>query len=404
MLVQTELALTAQFVNLVAENKGPVTADNYFWMVPRKKVDALQLADSLLHKEDSASGRQNAQYAALKSSLNKYYEAAKGGGWQPITAISGLKQGGSPAIVQLKKRLAATGDYTATDTSNVYSDSLATAVKAVQEQFGQMPTGQVSDSLLTELNIPAQQRVQQILVNMNRALWLSQPTDSTRITVNIPAQELVVYSDSGKVMTMPVIVGKEGSGTMAFNDKISTVVFSPYWNIPRSIVQRQILPAQRNDPNYLKQHNMEIVNHADSIPEIRQRPGKDNSLGQVKFIFPNTFDIYLHDTPHKDLFAQQNRALSNGCIRVAHPDSLAQFILRGQPEWTPEKIAAAMNSGKEQQVAVKNKVPVSITYYTAWADASGRLHFRNDLYGYDAKTAGLMFTDAAAPATAVSPV
>ena len=133
-----------------------------------------------------------------------------------------------------------------------------------------MPTGQVSDSLLWELNVPAQERVQQILVNMNRALWLPQQTDSSRIAINIPSQELVVYSDTGKVMTMPVIVGKEGSGTMAFSDRITTVVFNPYWNIPRSIVEREIMPAMQKDKAYQKKNNMEIVKQNGSVPEIRQ--------------------------------------------------------------------------------------------------------------------------------------
>ena len=146
---------------------------------------------------------------------------------------------------------------------------------------------------------------------------------------------------------------------------------------------------------YGLKRNMEIVKQHDSLPEIRQLPGKDNALGRVKFLFPNSFDIYLHDTPHKDLFAQQNRALSHGCIRVAKPDSLAHYILRGQDGWTPEKITAAMNSGKEQTVEVKNPVPVSITYYTVFADQNGRAHFRKDVYGYDQKTAARMFTNSA---------
>jgi murein L,D-transpeptidase YcbB/YkuD len=393
-LLQTELALTAQFVDLATENKGSITADNFYWMVPRKKIDAMHLADSLLYKEkDSGLWQNNTQYTALKSNLNTYYEAARNGGWQTIMAASELKQGvQSPAVVQLKKRLAATGDYPAGDTLDVYSDSLVTAVRAVQEQYGLMPTGQVSDSLLYELNVPAQERVQQILVNMNRALWLPSQNDSSRIMINIPSQELVVYNDTNKVMTMPVIVGKEGSGTMAFNDQITTLVFNPYWNIPKSIVKNEIMPAMQKDPDYLKKNNMEIVKQNDSIPEIRQLPGKSNALGRVKFLFPNTFNIYLHDTPHKNLFNQQNRALSNGCIRVAKPDSLVHYVLRGQAGWTPAKIASVMNSGKEQQVGVKNPVPLTISYYTAWADANGKLHFCKDIYGYDSKTTDRMFT------------
>jgi L,D-transpeptidase YcbB len=393
-VVQTELALTEQLVELAGENNSVVTAENFYWMVPRKKMDAMQLADSVLKGSDSALWKNNTQYTALKNSLQLYYTAAKNGGWDSLGVVKGIQKGAkSPAVTVLKKRLAATGDYPATDTSNVYNDSLVTAIKTVQQQYGFAPTGTLNDSLIRELNVPAEERVQQLLVNMNRALWMPQQNDSTRIMVNIPSLQLYVYSDSGKVMEMPVIVGKEGTGTMAFSDEISQIVFNPYWNIPQSIVQNEIKPAMKSDPNYLKKKNMEIVRQHDSLPEIRQLPGKDNALGRVKFLFPNSFDIYLHDTPHKNLFAQQNRALSHGCIRVAKPDSLARFILRGQGEWTPEKIAAAMNSGKEQKVEVKNPVPVSITYYTAFTDDKGRMHFRKDVYGYDKKTAAKMFTN-----------
>jgi murein L,D-transpeptidase YcbB/YkuD len=155
----------------------------------------------------------------------------------------------------------------------------------------------------------------------------------------------------------------------------------------------------QKDPDYLKKRNMEIVKQEGDYMQIRQLPGQDNSLGRVKFLFPNSFDIYLHDTPHKNLFAQQNRALSHGCIRVAKPDSLAAYILRNQQGWTPEKITQAMNSGQEQTVKVEKPVPVAITYYTAWTGNNGKLHFRKDLYGFDQKTAARMFTNAAIPET-----
>jgi L,D-transpeptidase YcbB len=397
-VVQTELALTEQLVQLAGENKGVVTADNFYWLVPRKKMDAMQLADSVLNKPtDSALYRDHQQYTALKQSLQLYYTAAKQGGWDSLTIKAGLKKGvKSPQVTALKRRLAATGDYPAGDTTNVFTDSLVTALASVQQQYGFAPTGQLNDSLVRELNVPAEQRVRQILVNMNRALWMPRTqVDSSHIMINIPSLQLVVYGDSGKRLEMPVIVGKEGTGTMAFSDEITKVVFNPYWNIPESIVRNEIKPEMDKDPNYLKKKNMEVVRQHDSLPEIRQLPGKDNALGRVKFLFPNSFDIYLHDTPHKNLFAQQNRALSHGCIRVAKPDSLAAFILRGQSEWTPEKIAAAMNSGKEQTVDVKNPVPVSITYYTAWIAPNGKMNFRKDIYGYDQKTAAQMFTGAA---------
>ena len=393
-LVQTELALTAQLVQLAGKEGVALTADNFYWVVPRKKMDALELADSLLHRADDSSLWQgNRTWAGLRQQLRPYYEAARGGGWPALGAAPGLRAGSrSPAVSALKKRLAATGDYPAGDTSDRFSDTLATALRAVQQQFGLQPTGALNDSLLRELNMPAEARVQQLLVNMNRALWLPPATDSSRIEINVPAQELLVWSDTGLVMSMPVIVGKEGSGTVAFSDRISTVVFNPYWNVPEGIVRREIMPALKRDPAYLRKKNMEVLGGSDSLPRIRQLPGKDNALGRVKFLFPNSFDIYLHDTPHKELFSRQDRALSNGCIRVARPDSLAAYILRGQGGWTPQKITAAMNGGgEEEQVAVKRPVPVSISYLTAWTAADGKLRFRRDVYGYDRGTAALMF-------------
>jgi murein L,D-transpeptidase YcbB/YkuD len=194
-------------------------------------------------------------------------------------------------------------------------------------------------------------------------------------------------------MEMPIIAGKQGTSTVMFTDEISQLVFAPYWRLPQSIVRNEIMPKLQQDPNYLKKRNMEIVKQNDSLPEIRQLPGKDNALGKVKFLFPNSFDIYLHDTPDKSLFAQKNRALSHGCIRVADPLSLAQFILGDQGDWTKEKIMQAMNSDKEQTVAVKKKVPVQINYYTAWSDNNGRIHFRNDVYGHDQVTKQRMFSN-----------
>jgi murein L,D-transpeptidase YcbB/YkuD len=155
-------------------------------------------------------------------------------------------------------------------------------------------------------------------------------------------------------------------------------------------VKYEIAPAMKSDPGYLKKHNMEIVKQNDSLPEIRQLPGKDNALGKVKFLFPNTFDIYMHDSPDKTLFKKQDRALSHGCIRVADAAKMAEYLLRDQPEWNAQKINQAMNSGKEQSVSVKKSVPVYITYYTAWMDEKGKMNFRNDVYGHDKDAAQKM--------------
>lgn len=394
-LLQTELKLTQQLVDYARENKnGLIQSSNLYFIVPAKRMDAMTLADSILHKQrDSALYAAHPAYNSLKSSLALYYNAAKNGGWQPIGNAQNLARGSkSAAVVALKKRLSITGDYPAGDTSAVLTDTLLTAIKDYQLRNGLALTGRINDSLIQSLNVPAQERVEQILVNMNRVLWMQPLTDSTRIEVNIPSYTLYAFGDSGTVLSMPVIAGKEGASTISFTDQVSQVVFSPYWRLPESIVRDEILPKMKADPNYLKKRNMEIVGkYNDSIPQIRQLPGKDNALGQVKFLFPNSFDIYLHDTPDKSLFAQKNRALSHGCIRVAQPEALAQFLLKDQRDWTADKIRQAMNSGKEQTVEVKQKVPVQINYYTVWADANGKLNFRPDVYQHDQTARKRMF-------------
>lgn len=190
---------------------------------------------------------------------------------------------------------------------------------------------------------------------------------------------------------MPVIVGKEGTSTVAFSGNINKVVFNPTWNIPESIVKNEIMPAMKKDPNYLKKKNMEIVSQNDSVPVIKQLPGKDNALGRVKFLFPNSYDIYLHDTPDKSLFKQKDRALSHGCIRVADAEKLASYLLRSHSEWTPAKVREAMNSGREQTITVTNE-PVQISYLSAWVDGTGKLNFRDDVYGRDKKVMARLFT------------
>jgi L,D-transpeptidase YcbB len=398
--VKTELALTQHFIELA--QRGGDSTINYAMIqtfFPAKKSDLMQYTDSILNKQrqDSAYAGTNPAYQAMKTHLQKYYDAAQKGGWQPLPATArGLKKGSSsPAVVALKKRLQMTGDMTAGDTSAVYSDSLSIAIQGYQKRHGLQPTGIVNDSVIQSLNVPVEQRIEQIVLNMNRMLWSPQLKDSNMIQVNIPDYYLYVHADSGKAMTMPVVVGKQGSSTMMFNGDLNQIVFSPYWNIPESIVRDEIMPKMKADPNYLKKNNMEIVNQKDSIPVIRQLPGPKNALGRVKFLFPNNYDIYLHDTPDKNLFTRKDRALSHGCIRVQRPEELAQYLLRDQKDWTPERIRQAMNGSKEQVVKLNNPVPVAITYYTAWADRDGQLHFRDDVYQHDERTAKMMFTNSA---------
>lgn len=398
LFVKTELTLTQQFVQQA--KMGLQSERNlHAFLLPARKVDALQLADSIINKEtDSTLWQNNQAYTALKEELKRWHTLAKDSSWQPIAGKVGqLRKGASaPLISSIKKRLAATGDWQSKDTSQLFSDSLQRAVVLFQKRHGLDSSGMITDTMITLLNVHPQDRVEQLLVNLNRMMWMPQMEEGSRAVVNIPQFMLQVYDGDSVAFEMPVVVGKEGSNTLLLNGTISEVVFNPYWNIPASIVQSEIMPAMQKDKAYLKKNNMEIVNGNDSIPQVRQLPGANNALGKVKFLFPNSYDIYLHDTPAKGLFEQDKRAFSHGCIRVADAQKLAQHLLRNQNGWGAEKVTEAMNSGKEQKVQVQNPLPIYITYYTVWVDESGKVHYRDDVYGQDARTRSLLFTDSAA--------
>lgn len=396
--INTELKLTQHFIQYMLNNyeKGYVKRKEMERFIPRKKEDAIRFADSLInkkHKDDKYFEDVNDSYKALKEQLSKYVDVAKKGGWPQVNPVKKpLKKGmNSPEIATIKKRLAATGDLVAGDTSQLFTDTLVMAVKNFQTRHGFTPTGIVSDSLIREMNVSVVNRIQQLLMNMDRMRWLANNPTGNLIVVNIPEFEMHVYEGKQKAFDMDVVVGKEGHNTMMFNGDLNQVVFSPYWNVPSSIVTKEILPAIEKNPKYLDKENMEITGDDDGVPVIRQKPGEKNALGRVKFLFPNSFNIYFHDTPSKNLFNKDQRAYSHGCIRLKEPEKMANYVLRNQPEWTPEKIEEAMNSGEQKFVKVKDPIPVVITYYTAWVDENGQLNFRKDIYGHDENLASKMF-------------
>ncbi|RYZ48926.1 MAG: hypothetical protein EOO14_21435, partial [Chitinophagaceae bacterium] len=268
---------------------------------------------------------------------------------------------------------------------------LENAVRVFQKRMGYTPTGTVNAQLIKDMNVPALTRLKQILVNMDRMRWMPTEPAGQLIVVNIPEFILHVYEGKQKAFDMNVVVGKEGHNTVSFSGDLSTIVFSPYWNVPPSIVKNEILPKMASNPGYLASQNMEEVGTEGGLPKIRQLPGGKNSLGRVKFLFPNSFNIYFHDTPAKSLFSQDKRAYSHGCIRLSDPEKMAQYLLRNNSEWTPEKISAAMNSGDEKYVKLQKPVPVIISYYTAWVDDAGLLNFRDDIYSHDEDLMKKMF-------------
>jgi len=321
------------------------------------------------------------QHAGLKKELARYRDIEKKGGEVIVPAISQLIRPGqsSTVIPFLRKRLLQLGDNNGTDTSDVYDTKLAAAINRAKIRYGLKPDSLITKSLINEVNIPAKKRTEQIIVNMERMRWVTRDTSSNElILVNIPEYILHYYENSKDVWSCNVVVGKPMTKTVIFSGRMQYVVFSPYWNVPPSIINAEIKPGMRRNKNYLASHNMEW-----NGGRVRQKPGPRNSLGLVKFLFPNSNNIYLHDTPSKSLFSEDSRAFSHGCIRVSKPRDLAIRVLRQMPEWTPEKIDAAMHAGKEQYVTLQKTIPVYIGYFTAFLSSDGQLNFRTDIYKRD---------------------
>ena len=398
-ILRTEITMTEHFIQymLQAYDDGYVKRKEMERFVPAKKQDAMYLADSLLtkkHKDNKYFEDVNQSYKLLKDQLGIYYNIAKSGGWPLIeTSKKSFKKGTSaPEIALIKKRLQITGDMPGGDTSQVFTDTLELGVKRFQQRHGYTPDGVIDAALIKDMNVPVAKRIQQLLINMDRMRWMPNKPNGDLILVNIPEFVLHVMDGPKKVFDMNVVVGKEGHNTVIFTGDLNQVVFSPYWNVPPSIVKNEILPAMERNPNYLASQNMEVVSQEGDLPVIRQLPGPGNSLGKVKFLFPNSFNIYFHDTPAKSLFERDKRAYSHGCIRLAEPQKMAEYLLRNNPEWTPEKIRAAMNSGTEKYVKLEKPVPVFISYNTAWVDEQGLLNFREDIYKHDEELVKKMFT------------
>jgi murein L,D-transpeptidase YcbB/YkuD len=343
------------------------------------------LAGAQAFAGDGGIGSLQSQSALLQTALTKYTDIQSRGGWDKIKLAKKFYNKGESGttIKQLKDRLRASGDFTLPDTSSAYTDELFEVVKKVQVQFGFKDNGVIDAAFVKELNVPVEKRIAQLQLNIERFSKLPAVTQGTRLVANIPEFKLHVYEGDQRVFDIDVVVGKESTKTVVFNDEMQHIVFSPSWTVPPSIVKNEILPAMRGRREYLWRNNYVQTGTENGLPVIKQLPGAHNALGRVKFVFPNSHNIYFHDTPAKSLFSLRKRAFSHGCIRLAEPAKLAQYLLRNSPEWTPEKISKAMNSGKEQYVKLPGAVPVSISYFTAWVDNSGVVNFREDIYGMD---------------------
>ena len=391
-ILNTEFGFTENFIRFINSTyeKGYVKRKEQEKFIPLKREDPVRMADSLLNKKHSDEKyyeQVNEMYGNLKKNLQLYYDITKAGGWSTIPTAKYIKPGETNAsLPAIKKRLQLTLDMPGNDSSSVFTDTLESAVKKFQKRHGYKQDGIITATLIKDMNVPAKQRLMQILVNMDRMRWMPQKPTGNLIIVNLPEFMMHVYEGKEKLFDMVVVVGQVGHNTMMFNGDLNQIYFSPYWNIPASIIEKEINPAIARNPNYLDSKNMERVGSG-----IRQRPGPGNALGKVKFIFPNSFNMYFHDTPSKSLFGQDKRAFSHGCIRLSEPQKMAEWLLRNDPGWNTEKIVSAMNQTTEKLVKLKDAVPVFIIYYTSWVGDDGELNFRDDVYNHDNELMKKMF-------------
>jgi murein L,D-transpeptidase YcbB/YkuD len=361
------------------------------WMLPRKKKHFDILLDSIIQateKGDTIREPVHRQYLLLRSYLKRFRDIEQRGTWITIRADKRKYQLGDTATVirQVRRKLHLAGDLPEDNGKSVFDSALFHGLRKYQQRYGLAEDGVIGTAVIRQMNVPISSRIRQIMVNMERARWLEDDPPGNRLVVNIPQFKLLVFENDKLAWDCNVIVGKEIHKTAVFQGRLQTIVFSPYWNVPPGILNKEVLPALRRDPGYLERHHMEWHGNG-----IRQKPGPDNALGLVKFLFPNSYNIYLHDTPTKSLFKEPKRTFSHGCVRVSEARRLALYLLRNDPEWPAYKVDNAMQSGRERFVRLNESLPVSIVYFTAWVDGEGRIHFRDDVYNRDARLAGALF-------------
>lgn len=398
-VVNAELLLTEQFFKYASKaytGDHKINTQELDWYIPRKKINTEAFLDSLLKnkgKNVAAYEPVNRQYNLLKNHLLRYYQINHDQVWSElVSSQKKFKEGNRYEVIpEIKRRLFVFGDLPEADTTDLLDTTLTSAIKRFQVRLGLKTDGQIGPGFLREINVPVEDRIRQILINMERIRWVPATPATDYLLVNIPEFRLHVYESGNLLFDMNVVVGSEAHNTVIFSGTLNQVVFSPYWNVPPSILKNEILPGISRNKNYLAKHNMEWNGNA-----VRQKPGPKNSLGLVKFLFPNSYNIYLHDTPSKSLFGESSRAFSHGCIRLSEPKKLAEFLLRKDSTWTSQRITDAMNSGKEKYVRLRGQaeIPVFIGYFTAWVDQYGRLNFRKDIYGHDKKMANKLFSKA----------
>lgn len=378
-----------------------------------QKADVLEAASHAVDLDEfiDAYRPQTVRYDRQKVALAEYRVLALQGGWQPIPEGDTLKPGMTdPRVGLLRARLRLVGDLKPQNDlaanggdANFYDAQMETAVKWMQYRHGLAQDGAVGVKTLAALNVPIEKRIEQMILNLERRRWMPDDLGQRHIFVNLADFLLKLVDEPKTLFDTAVVVGKPYQKTPVFSGTMTYVEINPFWNVPPSIARKEMLPKIQRDVSYLTQNNYVLfsdwssgatvidprtidwsqVSKASFPYKIRQDSGDGNALGRVKFMFPNRFNIYLHDTPAKALFSRPQRTFSHGCIRVQNPNDLAELVLSGEEGWSRERIEAVIASGERTIVSLKQPLPVHIVYLTSWVNKDGSVHFRNDVYERD---------------------
>lgn len=365
-----------------------------------KPADKLFLKENpaVQNNSDSASSASKSsrevyilsrQYDRLEAALEKYQKIERKKLWKKIDIDSAtykeLKPFDSGTVVkQIRERLYIDGDLKKDSKSGLYDEELMAGVLNYKKRYGLKLNYKLTFEHIKQMNEPVSERIRVIKLNMERCRLIPENLIEARdyIMVNIPAYRLLYVKNGHNEFMSDVFVGTTWSETEIFSSAMDKVVFSPYWNVPKSIIENELKLNMARNENYLEEHNMEW-----NGGNVRQKPGPKNSLGLVKFLFPNPFDIYMHDTPAKSLFQFEQRTFSHGCINIKEAKKLAHVILKDDPDWTDEMIDNAMNGEKETTCILKNKIPIYIGYFTTWVnEETGEIYFYPDVYQKDKET------------------
>lgn len=366
--------------------------------------DVVELVDEALREGDVATlvdlaRHRHPFYWTLRTALRHYTYLASTGGWPSVPEGPTLKpRMVDPRVVALRRRLARSGDYDGISETDpaLYDEGLERAVRNFQDRHGLTVDGAVGKDTLAELNVPVAARIDQIRVNLERARWVLGAFDGEFVLVNIAGAYVNVIRDDKVLWESRVIVGKPYTETPVFRADMRYIVVNPTWNVTPTIARQELFPRIRKDPSYLEKNNLDLVdgngervdpltvNFAGRLPyRIVQRAGDDNALGKIKFMFPNQHNVYLHDTPSRDLFSRSRRTFSHGCVRVQNPLGLAEVILGREPRWDAAAFHALVESGRTRTISLRQPLPVLILYWTVDPHVDGGVRFHGDVYGRD---------------------